>query len=52
MLKTYEQASYIYNSTWEAAYDVWVQMLANIYAREYGSEYAYSKALVTDALLS
>jgi pimeloyl-ACP methyl ester carboxylesterase len=51
-LKAYELASYFYNSTWEPAYDQWVQMLADIYAGDYGSEYSYVMALVTDALLS
>ncbi|KAH8660071.1 Alpha/Beta hydrolase protein [Xylariales sp. PMI_506] len=50
-LKAYEQASYFYNATWEPSYDVWVQMLANIYAGDYGPQYAYVMALVTDALL-
>ncbi|KAH6655789.1 Alpha/Beta hydrolase protein [Truncatella angustata] len=51
-LKAYEKANYFYNATWEPSYDVWVQMLADIYASDYGSEYAYVMALVTDALLS
>ncbi|KAI1881615.1 hypothetical protein JX265_000441 [Neoarthrinium moseri] len=51
-LKAYEQATYFPNATWEPAYDVWVKMLADIYANDYGSEYAYVMALVTDALLS
>lgn len=51
-LKAYEQATYFYNATWEPAYDVWVQMLADIFASDYGSEYAYVMALVNDALLS
>lgn len=50
-LKAYELASYFYNSTWEPQYDQWVTMLANIYAGDYGSEYSYVMALVTDALL-
>lgn len=50
-LKAYEKASYFYNATWEPQYDVWVQMLANIYAGDYGSEYTYVMSLVTDALL-
>jgi pimeloyl-ACP methyl ester carboxylesterase len=51
-LKEYEQASYFYNATWEPAYNTWVDMLANIYAGDYGSDYAYVMSLVTDALLS
>lgn len=51
-LKAYEQASYFYNATWKPEYDTWVSMLANIYAGDYGSQYAYVMALVTDALLS
>ncbi|CAI7628400.1 unnamed protein product [Penicillium glandicola] len=51
-LKAYELSSYFYNSTWKPEYDTWVHMLANIYAGDYGSAYAYVMALVTDALLS
>lgn len=51
-LKGYEAANYFYNATWKPEYDTWVQMLANIYAGDQGSEYAYVMALVTDALLS
>ncbi|KAJ6010870.1 hypothetical protein N7451_002282 [Penicillium sp. IBT 35674x] len=51
-LKAYEEASYFYNATWEPAYNTWVDMLANIYAGDYGLEYSYVMALVTDALLS
>ncbi|KAJ5766762.1 uncharacterized protein N7511_004378 [Penicillium nucicola] len=51
-LKAYELASYFHNATWKPEYDTWVHMLANIYASEYGSDYAYVMALVTDALLS
>ncbi|KAK6066903.1 alpha beta hydrolase fold protein [Seiridium cupressi] len=51
-LKAYEQASYFYNATWEPAYDVWVQMLADIYASDYGNDFAFAFSLTTDALLS
>lgn len=51
-LKAYEEASYFHNATWKPAYDTWVDMLANIYAGDYGSQYAYVMSLVTDALLS
>jgi pimeloyl-ACP methyl ester carboxylesterase len=51
-LKAYEAASYFHNATWKPEYDTWVQMLADIYAGDQGSEYAYVMALVTDALLS
>jgi pimeloyl-ACP methyl ester carboxylesterase len=51
-LKQYEQVSYFHNATWKPAYDTWVHMLANIYSSDYGSDYAYVMALVTDALLS
>lgn len=50
-LKEYEQASYFYNATWQPAFNTWVQMLADIYAGDEGSEYAYVMALVTNALL-
>jgi pimeloyl-ACP methyl ester carboxylesterase len=50
-LKAYEQAIYFHNATWEPAYDIWVYMLADIYAGDYGSDYAFVMALVTDALL-
>ncbi|KAJ5794663.1 hypothetical protein N7457_001262 [Penicillium paradoxum] len=51
-LKAYEEATYFHNATWKPEYDTWVQMLADIYAGEYGPSYAYVMALVTDALLS
>jgi pimeloyl-ACP methyl ester carboxylesterase len=51
-LQAYEEASYFHNATWKPAYDTWVEMLADIYAGNYGSEYAYVMSLVTDALLS
>ncbi|CAG8161470.1 unnamed protein product [Penicillium salamii] len=51
-LKAYEQTSYYHNTTWKPAYDTWIDMLAGIYASEYGSDYAYVMSLVTDALLS
>ncbi|KAF7714955.1 Alpha/beta hydrolase fold-1 domain-containing protein [Penicillium ucsense] len=51
-LKAYEQASYFHGAEWKPEYDKWVQMLANIYAGDYGSDYAYVMGLVTDALLS
>ncbi|KAJ5916827.1 hypothetical protein N7504_000842 [Penicillium tannophilum] len=51
-LKEYEAASYFYNATWEPTYNTWVDMLANIYAGDYGREYSYVMSLVTDALLS
>ncbi|OQE41043.1 hypothetical protein PENCOP_c005G01201 [Penicillium coprophilum] len=51
-LKAYEQANYFHNAPWKPEYDTWVHMLAEIYASDYGSEYSYVMALVTDALLS
>ncbi|KAH8681071.1 Alpha/Beta hydrolase protein [Xylariales sp. PMI_506] len=50
-IMAYEQASYYYNATWEPAYSVWVQMLANIVSGDYGSQYAYAYGLAIDALL-
>ncbi|KAI3299407.1 hypothetical protein DTO002I6_1634 [Penicillium roqueforti] len=51
-LKAYEQANYFPNGPWKPEYDAWVNMLADIYAGDYGSDYSYVMALVTDALLS
>ncbi|OQE21764.1 hypothetical protein PENSTE_c011G10338 [Penicillium steckii] len=51
-LKEYEAASYFHGADWKPEYDTWVEMLANIYAGDHGSDYAYVMALVTDALLS
>ncbi|KAI1339443.1 alpha/beta hydrolase [Xylariaceae sp. FL0016] len=50
-IRAYEQATY-YVNTWNASYDVWVNMLANIYAGSEGSTFAFDQALITDMALS
>ncbi|KAI2608947.1 alpha/beta-hydrolase [Hypoxylon fragiforme] len=50
-IRAYEQPTY-YVGHWDAAYDVWVNMLANIYQGGEGSTFAFNQALVTDMALS
>jgi pimeloyl-ACP methyl ester carboxylesterase len=49
-LKAYEQATY-YAGTWNSSYDVWINMLVNIYYGPERKEYTYDQALVTDMVL-
>ncbi len=50
-IRGYEQVTY-YVNTWEPAYDVWVNMLVNIYSGPEGVNYAFDQALVTDMVLN
>lgn len=46
-----QQATY-YVGTWDEAYDVWVNMLANIYQGSQAVSHAFDQALVTDMVLT
>lgn len=50
-IRGYEQFTY-YVGNWSTAYDVWVNMLVNIYKGPLGVQYAYDQALVTDMVLT
>jgi pimeloyl-ACP methyl ester carboxylesterase len=50
-IRTYEQATY-YVGTWDPSYDVWVNMLANIYQGSLASRYSWNQALVVDMVLT
>ncbi len=50
-IRAYEQATY-YVGNWTAAYDVWVNMLVNIYQGPEGVRYAWNQALITDMVLT
>ncbi|CAM6117310.1 unnamed protein product [Calypogeia fissa] len=50
-IRAYEQSTY-YVGNWSAAYDVWVDMLVNIYKGPEGIQYAWNQALVTDMVLT
>jgi pimeloyl-ACP methyl ester carboxylesterase len=46
-IRAYEQATY-YAGTWSPAYDVWVNMLLQVYDGSLADSYAFDQALVTD----
>lgn len=50
-IRAYEQATY-YVGTWSAAYDVWVDMLVNIYKGPEGVQFAWNQGLVVDMILT
>jgi pimeloyl-ACP methyl ester carboxylesterase len=50
-IRAYEQFTY-YVGNWSTAYDVWVNMLVNIYKGPLGVQYAWDQALVTDMVLT
>ncbi len=50
-IRAYEQATY-YVGQWDPSYDVWVNMLVNIYSGSQAENYAFDQALVTDMVLS
>jgi pimeloyl-ACP methyl ester carboxylesterase len=50
-IRAYEQATY-YVGTWSPTYDIWVNMLANIYQGSKASQYAWDQALVVDMVLT
>jgi pimeloyl-ACP methyl ester carboxylesterase len=48
-IRAYEQATY-YVNTWSPAYDVWVNMLLQVYDGPLADAYAFDQALITDAV--
>ncbi|KAI1452423.1 alpha/beta-hydrolase [Annulohypoxylon moriforme] len=50
-IREYEQWTY-YVGKWDDAYDVWVNMLVNIYQGDEAAAFAFNQALVTDMALS
>ncbi|KAL7624886.1 hypothetical protein AAE478_004100 [Parahypoxylon ruwenzoriense] len=50
-IREYEQFTY-YVGQWDDSYDVWVNMLVNIYQGSQASTFAFDQALVTDMALS
>ncbi len=50
-IRGYEQATY-YLGSWTPAYDVWVNMLLQLYTGPLAGPYAYLQALVTDMVLT
>ncbi|KAI1377140.1 alpha/beta-hydrolase [Hypoxylon crocopeplum] len=51
LIRGYEQATY-YVGQWDDSYDVWVNMLVNIYQGSEATAFAFNQALVTDMALS
>ncbi|OTA52245.1 alpha/beta hydrolase fold domain-containing protein [Hypoxylon sp. EC38] len=51
LIRGYEQPTY-YVGHWEDSYDVWVNMLVNIYKGSEGTTFAFNQALVTDMAFS
>ncbi len=50
-IRKYEQSTY-YVGTWTPEYDVWVNMLADIYGGSQGTAFAYNMAQTTDMVLT
>ena len=50
-IRAYEQATYYVNS-WDPAYDVWVNMLLQVYNGSRADAYAFDQALVTDMVIT
>ena len=50
-IREYEESTY-YVDTWEPAYDVWVDMLLQVYGGSEGVQYAWDQALITDMVLT
>jgi pimeloyl-ACP methyl ester carboxylesterase len=50
-IRGYEQATY-YVGTWDPAYDVWVNMLVNIYKGSKATQYAFNQAQIVDMVLT
>ncbi|KAJ9617140.1 hypothetical protein H2200_000861 [Cladophialophora chaetospira] len=50
-IRAYEQATYYVNS-WDPAYDVWVNMLLQVYNGSLADSYAFDQALVTDMVIT
>ncbi|KUJ06852.1 alpha/beta-hydrolase [Mollisia scopiformis] len=50
-IRAYEQSTY-YVNTWNSSYDIWVNMLNNIYHGSQAKEFTWDQALTTDAVLT
>ena len=50
-IKSYQQATY-YGGTWQASYDVWVNMLLSIYKGSEGDRFAFNMASTTDMIFT
>ncbi|KAF4556058.1 Hypothetical protein D9617_2g060250 [Elsinoe fawcettii] len=50
-IKSYQQATY-YDNTWNASYDVWVNMLLSIYKGPEGQKFAFNMAATTDMIFT
>lgn len=50
-IQSYQQATY-YGGTWNASYDVWVNMLLSIYKGSLGTHFAYNMASTTDMIFT
>lgn len=50
-IRGYEQAAY-YVGTWDPSYDVWVNMLLNIYTGSKADKFTWNQALVVDMVLT
>ncbi|KAI1097791.1 alpha/beta-hydrolase [Jackrogersella minutella] len=50
-IRAYEQSTY-YVGHWDKSYDVWVNMLVNIYKGSEAAAFSFNQALVTDMALS
>jgi pimeloyl-ACP methyl ester carboxylesterase len=50
-IRTYEQATY-YVGNWDPSYDVWVNMLLQVYNGSRAEIYAFDQALVTDMVMT
>lgn len=50
-IRAYQQATY-YVNTWQPAYDVWVNMLVNIYQGSKADSFSWDMSLVDDAVTS
>ena len=50
-IRAYEQGTY-YAGAWAPAYDVWVNMLVQVYSGSLADRYAYDQALITDMVIT
>ena len=50
-IRTYEQSTY-YVGSWDPSYDVWVNMLLQVYNGSRADIYAFDQALVTDMVIT
>ncbi|RDW78311.1 putative alpha beta hydrolase fold protein [Coleophoma crateriformis] len=50
-IKAYQQATY-YSGNWSPSYDIWVQMLMDVYQGPEGRTFAYDMALTTDMIFT